>query len=255
MEIDDYQQLWDERAQYFDLDYGSYEDDFEFFEDYVDSNTSVLELGSGTGRLPLYLVQHGKRADGLDLSLEMVQQARKKASEIKDVSFFHGSMSEFDIEKTYDLIINQGNSFLMMSDHEKRRTLECVRDHLLPSGKFVVQIANPNRWRENPQGPILHLHHTTDGDSFINISYTQDIDEEEQINHMVWFRENINKETGEVAKKVWPINFQFLEHDGAVELIRNAGFEIQKEYGDFDRSPYAEDSNKMIFECIPENGY
>jgi SAM-dependent methyltransferase len=159
-------------------------------------------------------------------------------------------MSDFDIDREYDLIINQGNSFLMMNDEQKRRTLECVRDHLTHDGKFVVQIANPDRWKQNPQGPILHLHETSTESEHVVINYSQEIDEEERVNHMTWFRERIDRETNKVTKHVWPIDFQYLTHEEALKLIRNAGFEISAEYGNFDKSAYTSSSNRMVFECV-----
>lgn len=249
MKIEDYRELWNDRAPFFDFDYRDYDADFEFFERYVSSDITLLELGSGTGRLPLHLASEADRADGLDLSPEMVKQARENARRVDDVSFYEGSMSEFEIDEKYDLIINQGNSFLMMDDEHKRRTLECVHRHLTSDGTFVVQIANPERWKRNPQGPILHLHSVSENNKHVVVSYTQDIDEEEQVNHMIWFREAIDEDTGEVRKRVWPIDFQYLTYDGAISMIEEAGFRISAEFGDFDASPLAEDPNKLIFEC------
>jgi len=251
MDDEDYEELWNERANFFDVDYRNYDDDFEFFEKYVSPDTDLLELGSGTGRLPLYLAENANRADGIDLSAEMVARARSKASDVENVSFYEADMAEFDLDVEYDLILNQGNSFLMMDDGQKRSTLRRVAEHLKPDGTFVVQIANPERWRQNPQRTMLHLRTVTNDDEAVTLTYTQNIDEEEQVNQMIWFRESVDAETGEVTKHVWPIDFQFLSHNDAVRMIKDLGFDITEVYGDFDREPFEEGSNRIIYECQP----
>jgi len=44
----------------------------------VDSTTSVLEIGTGTGWFPLLCKQHGVPCKGLELSLQLVSHAKER---------------------------------------------------------------------------------------------------------------------------------------------------------------------------------
>jgi hypothetical protein len=96
----------------------------------------------------------------------------------------------------------------------------------------------------------MNLYQVSNESHRVVINYTQDIDEKEQVNHMIWFRERIDRETGEVTKQDRSIDFQFLTHEGVLNLIRGTGFEVVDDYSDFDRSNYTESANRMIIECI-----
>jgi len=72
---------------------------------------SVLDLGCGTGLYTIALKKKGFNAEGLDLSKEMLQIARKKS---KNLKLYNQNMSNFKINKKYDAIICLGSSLLAL---------------------------------------------------------------------------------------------------------------------------------------------
>ncbi|MGV2435522.1 MAG UNVERIFIED_CONTAM: class I SAM-dependent methyltransferase [Anaerolineae bacterium] len=105
---------------------------------------TVLDLGTGTGRLPLALLQHRDfegRIIGLDLSKEMLKQAQTKLAGVPNVTFIHHPAEQLPFEDaTFDLV-----TALEMIEFTSNPTQLLREAHrvLLPSGLLLVT------WRKN----------------------------------------------------------------------------------------------------------
>ncbi len=74
---------------------------------------SVLELGSGTGNKLIPIASDGHPCTGLELSPDMLAEARRKADERGvDVEWVQGDMRRFDLGRTFDLVVIAANSLL-----------------------------------------------------------------------------------------------------------------------------------------------
>jgi SAM-dependent methyltransferase len=106
----------------------------------------VLELAGGTGRVLLPIAAEGLECVGLDLSPEMLAEARRKAKESGvEVRWLQGDMSDFELGERFDLIFVASNSLLHL--HAMADLVSCfqaVRRHLAPSGRFVFDVFNPS---------------------------------------------------------------------------------------------------------------
>jgi len=68
-----------ESAEYYDLAYRQVTDDINYYlETAWNQGGPVLELGCGTGRITLQLARAGLTVTGIDISTEMLDQARRK---------------------------------------------------------------------------------------------------------------------------------------------------------------------------------
>ena len=71
----------------------------------------VLELACGTGRITLPLAEEVSII-GLDLSESMLDLARKKARDKGlDIEFIQGDMTDFELNRKFNLILMVGNAF------------------------------------------------------------------------------------------------------------------------------------------------
>jgi SAM-dependent methyltransferase len=71
---------------------------------------SVLELGSGTGRLAFALAERGHTVTGVEIAPAMLAQAQAKRDELEPaaarrVEFRRGDMAAFDLKRTFDLVV------------------------------------------------------------------------------------------------------------------------------------------------------
>ena len=107
---------------------------------------SVLELGCGTGHKLIPIASAGHPCTGLELSSDMLTEARRKADErALAVEWVPGDMRDFDLGRTFDLVFIAANSLLHL--HETADLLSCFRSvgaHLAPGARFIFDVFNPN---------------------------------------------------------------------------------------------------------------
>lgn len=126
-----------EQAEREDVDY--------YLERARDVDGPVLELGCGTGRVYLELLQAGVDIDGFDLSESALSVLREKAAERGiEPTVWQDDMTEFDVEREYDLVICPFNTFQnLLEADEQRGALEAVYHALAPQGRFVFDVFVP----------------------------------------------------------------------------------------------------------------
>lgn len=119
----------------------------EFYEaEAARQGGSVLELGCGTGHKLIPIGSHGQSCVGLDLSTAMLAEAGRKARERRvEAEWVQGDMRDFDLGRTFDLVIIASNSLLHL--HEPEDLVACfrsVRRHLAPGARLVFDVFNPS---------------------------------------------------------------------------------------------------------------
>ena len=124
-------------------------DDLPFWKELLKNNPgSALEVGCGTGRIMLPLLQVGHLIDGIDSSKRMVTLLREKAAEAGlAVDARVQTMEELEMGKTYELVFIPGFSLQMVDTPELlKRSLRRFYEHLNPGGKLAVSLFFP--WEE-----------------------------------------------------------------------------------------------------------
>ena len=106
----------------------------------------ILELGCGTGHKLIPIASDGYACVGLDLSSDMLAEARRKADECGVVvEWLQGDMTAFDLGRTFDFVFITANSLLHL--HEIDDLVSCfrsVRRHLAPGARFIFDVFNPS---------------------------------------------------------------------------------------------------------------
>ena len=107
----------------------------------------VLEIAVGTGRVALPLLRAGLRVTGLDLSPSMLRVCRRKAEALGlegNLTLVRANMARFDLGKRFPLILIPFRAFMhLFTPEEQRACLTCVRKHLAPGGRLVLDIFDP----------------------------------------------------------------------------------------------------------------
>lgn len=144
----------------YDLLFDALDFDIPFWQKVArEANGPVLEIGCGTGRVLLRLLESGFDADGLDLSEAMVERFRTKARPKRwDGRAFVGDMKNFSLARCYARVICAFNSFAHCeTTDDQLRALHCFRAHLLPGGALVLHMSypGPQYWSEPDGIPVL----------------------------------------------------------------------------------------------------
>ena len=105
-------------ADLYDLEPGDiFKDDIAFYKEKAkESGGPILELGCGTGRVTIPLLEEGNEVWGLDLSEDMLSQLRKKVGDLpaavaRRLHMVHDDMACFDLGRVFELIIAPFRAF------------------------------------------------------------------------------------------------------------------------------------------------
>ena len=102
---------------------------------------SVLELGIGTGRLAIPLVEAGLRVAGIDASPAMVARLHARRPEVPVAI---GDFADTRVEGAFDVVLCAFNSLLnLLTLDDQERCLRNAAAHLAPGGVVVIETFVP----------------------------------------------------------------------------------------------------------------
>jgi SAM-dependent methyltransferase len=103
----------------------------------------ALEFGIGTGRVALPLLGRGAQVSGIELSVPMVDQLRRKI-DATALPVTVGDMATTQVPGDYSLVYLVFNSISNLRTQAEQ--VECFRNaarHLRPGGRFVIELWVP----------------------------------------------------------------------------------------------------------------
>jgi SAM-dependent methyltransferase len=218
----------------------------------------LLELGCGTGRVLLPLARAGHEVVGIDLSEPMLARGRAKLQAeppaVRDlVTLLEGDMTSFDLGPRFAQIYCAFGSFHhLRTVEEQLACLERCSNHLLPGGTLVLDLINPDPAPSSAAGDESAVNGTspgtaewTGGREVRSWATVLGCNRSLQCNDCEVTYEIVEADgTSRRLTETFPMRFVFryeLEH-----LLARTGFRIAALYGDYDRSPRADESPGMI---------
>jgi len=234
----------------------------------AEAGQGVLELGCGTGRVTIPIAAAGVDVVGLDSSPAMLEVARRKAGDPANPRWVQGDMADFRLEQRFGLVIIPFRSFLLLlTVEEQKGCLACIHEHLVEGGRLALNIFNPSilaiagwlgerqeRW-ERVQDRIRFAESgnaapgQTDAaqgpgkERWVNRRYSPASQELNETRAEVELSDE-----GAVIQRVernlrlrWVYRYE-MEH-----LLALAGFEVEALYGWFDRAPFTDESDEIVW--------
>jgi len=205
----------------------------------------VLELACGTGNYLVILSQPDVEIAGIDISSEMLHAAEQRAAQQHtETNLINADMRSFQLDQDFSLVFVAGNSLQHL---ERREDVEAcfatVRKHLKQHGRFIVEVFNPSIKlldRDPNERFFVGEYKTENG--WVVISENVRYDAASQINFIDWhYKNQFMKEEQTVSFSMRQFFPQELD-----ALFEYNGFRIEAKYGDFDESPFTNESNKQI---------
>lgn len=149
---------------YYDLLYRDkdYQGEAEYVADLVkrfgSGSGSLLDMGCGTGGHAIIFAQMGFEVVGIDLSKQMIAEARKKLLEVSGevtgkVCFEVGDIRTLNLGRKYDAVVSLFHVMSYQTENEDLRSVfERAREHLKPGGIFVFDFwYGPGVLTERPE--------------------------------------------------------------------------------------------------------
>jgi SAM-dependent methyltransferase len=240
-------------ARFYDLENADFTEDLPFWADLArEHGGPVLELGCGTGRVLLHLAREGFEVVGVDSSAEMIARARRRIDLQKKtagrIQIVEGNFSSLALGKTFPLVILPFNTFAhLTADSDLQAALGAISSHLAPGGRVVLALPNPIPIFGTPsEGLVLER---TFRDEERNLSIQQfsslRLDRVAQLGHILWLYDEIDS-TGRVTRASVPMVLRYFFPNELKMLFGQAGLRLLHLWGDYDRTPFMEDSPAFI---------
>ena len=229
----------------------------EMAQEFVRRGQTILELGCGTGRVLVPLAKDGHEICGLDLSAAMLGQCRKRleaeSAEVKSrVRLVEANMAGFNLGEKFRLIIVPFRPFQHLEVVEQQ--LACLRsahEHLDEGGRLIVDFFQTDAQRmhdakfleERETDRDLHL---LDGRRLRVTERIVAYHRARQVNdcELAYY---VTYPDGRKEKIIHAFHLRYFFRYEVEHLLARCGFRVAALYGDFDRSPIADNSPEMLF--------
>lgn len=215
--------------------------DHDFYRALADERhaKSVLDLGCGTGILTATLVRDDRTVVGVDPSAGMVTYARRRPGASSVTWILGDSRSIPDVQ--FDYTVMTGNVVQHILGTDWDRTLRDIRSSLVAGGTLAFESRNPaarawEEWgssprttRETPGGALVEWADVRElGDGVVEIAF-----------------HNLFVEANETVTET--LRLAFRERNLLEDQLRDAGFDVEAVYGDWQRTPFTAQSPLMVF--------
>ena len=214
--------------------------DEDYYQHLIESASSVLDVGCGTGT-SLHRARaagHRGRLVGIDPAEGMLAQARRYA----DIDWIKGTLPDAGFTAEFDLVYMTGHAFqVLLTDDDINAFLTAAHDALKPSGRLAFETLNPlvrpwERWTPDAVMEIVD----TDGRTVRVWHEVESVDGE-----LVTFTENYASDSW-TEVKVSRSTLRFVHAEHLDHLLAGAGFLVDERYGDWDRSLMTPTSREII---------
>ena len=241
---------YDELAELYELQYAHYRDDLPFYTRLADDYGSpVLELGAGSARVSAALAKAGHTVTAVECSSQMIRkgQARLRDNELQEgVAYQQGDMRGIRLGQRFPLVIAPFNTLMhayTLADQDA--TLQTVRAHLAPGGRFAFDLYNPNRENFGAFG-VLRLepewsHVGGEGDLFL----VQHHDPDAQLITSHYYLDRTD-EQGTLRRQKSTLKQRYFTRFELERMLYGAGFTQLQLYGDFSRRRYSADAPHLV---------
>jgi ubiquinone/menaquinone biosynthesis C-methylase UbiE len=229
----------DQIAELYDV-LGGWAASDEFYLGLAMGAGSVLDVGCGTGML-LHRAReagHAGRLVGVDPDPSMLRVARRYPG----IEWVEGTAAAMTFAGEFELAIMMGHAFqALLTDDDIRTSLAAIRRALAPGGRFVFETRNPGaraweRW-------------TPENATDVKASWGERVRVTHHVLSVTGDVVSMTETTSAVdggAERIDHGDIRFVDVDTLAGFLAEAGFAIEGQYGNWDRSPFDPSSPEII---------
>jgi ubiquinone/menaquinone biosynthesis C-methylase UbiE len=221
----------------------------------------VLELGCGTGRVAIPLAAHCASVHGLDQSEAMVRIAREKVASASlgdRISIDVRDISCFELRQRFDFIVAPFRVLQNLEfDAQVDGLFQCIRRHLEPRGRCIVNTFNPNLDRDEMRSGWVSREEklawevSTPEGRVVCYDRRFRIDPERLVLYPeLVYRRFHGDETVEEA--ILPLAMRCYYPDDLTSAIESRGFRVLEKWGGYEGEEYGKGGELVVEFCVEE---
>jgi SAM-dependent methyltransferase len=214
----------------------------------------VAELGVGDGRIAIEAAKAGKPVTGVDASSQMLQRCRARAQAagvLDQLTLIHADFRDFNLPQAAELISIPFHSIgHLVTMDDKLEGLRHIYGQLATGGHLIFDhfVFDLEAARSRYGVANLRAEYTnseTGRDTLLWV--TSRYEPETQRIRIITWTDEIDGVGVMVRRQYRRLTFSWLEPAQTRALLEETGFEIEALYGDFDYSPFSDDSPEQIW--------
>jgi SAM-dependent methyltransferase len=230
-------------APFYELDLDGFADDLTLYEGFAKrTDGDVLDVGCGTGRVAAALARSGKRVMAVDVSEAMLT----RAAQYESFETLHGDLRSLHLDRRFGLAIAPLGTLHHVATGDRVAAFASIRRHLVPGGLFVADLSVESDWSPGLQPLIAHW---TRSDPRSGHTVTKlvaiESDPTSLTQQVTYFFDEV-AEDGSLRRSVAMFDLFYFSESEITLLTTQNGMEIESIYGDYDLSPLAAESERMI---------
>ena len=257
--------MYDHIARYYDLSHDDLIDDIPFLlSQAAETGGPVLEVGCGSGRLLVPLARAGHDVIGIDASPEMLARAEVRLSaqptEVRErVRFIRADVKALDLspQNGFGLVLFGNNTFMHLDEAGAGASLKRLRPLLLPGGRLLNDVLNPIILAAAADDPDFVLEDTLvdarAGETIRQYTAYESVPGEQAVDvSWVYEPERGDSAENEGAPTKARLRYHYLYPHQYDLLLGLTGLRLAALLGDYDGSPFGEDSDRLILIATTE---
>lgn len=226
-------------------------DNIDFFSHYAAKFGEVLDIGAGTGRIAIPLARKGIRVHCVEPSSAMKSEFERKLQAEPDlqglITLVSGEAQSFDLGRAFPTALLSGSFDHFLSDEERLSALRNINRHLSTRAVLVFDVFL-GLMKDAPLSPA-------------GVVKTAD----QEIRRLVGGRllPGQKRETllafeiykqGELVSRIEERSLVGItDREKVRSVLERAGFEVKREWGDYNFKPYEAGDSLLIVEAIKTN--
>lgn len=230
----------------------------EFYvQESLNYSSPILEIGCGTGRITIPIAQAGADIVGIDNSEGLLSVANDKINKIKNIpgsiELINADMRNFSLNKKFNLIIIPYRAFLHMLDTESQKScLKCIYDHLNDGGHLIMNMFFPridvmDNYMNQMGNAIKQVKSLELNDKRYMVFDSREYSSYDQLIKQNFIVEELDKDGVVKSKQYFPLTLRWVNRFEMEHLLEISGFKVLNLYGWFDKRPFDNFSEEMIW--------
>jgi SAM-dependent methyltransferase len=194
----------------------------------------ALELAIGTGRIARPLIRRGLSVHGIDLSAPMLAELMR-SPDGAEIPVVVGDMTTTRLDERFSLVYVVANSISNLTTQDAQ--VECFLNaaaHLVPGGRFVVELWVPELQRLPPGETVCAFEVTAEHLGFDDI----DVASQTLTSNHYWVRDGQFEFFTAPFRYAWPAELDL--------MARIAGMTLRERWGGWQREPFTSESRKHV---------